>query len=130
MDANDSEPATVNQVKVAVWSIPRSASTIFAKCLCGIKDIVVFSELFSWAGAARSEYYKHPGKYLPDEVAGNEAIFEFAIAELKKTIQANVSPRRLSRVIFYRVFINVESIYWSTTNKLVQKVLGKVWYHK
>ena len=54
MDASDTESCQEKQVKVAVWSIPRSASTIFAKCLCGIKDIVVFSELFSWAGASRA----------------------------------------------------------------------------
>ena len=83
------------QVKVAVWCIPRSTSTIFAKCMCGVEGIVVFSELFSWAAATRGVFFNKTGKSLPDEVQGYEDIFEESVGVLQKTLQAKVSPERL-----------------------------------
>ena len=84
------------QIKVLLWTIPRSMSTILAKCMCGIEDVVVFSEVFSWPAGVRAFYTKNTGKHIPEDLEGNEAMFEEAIAELQKRMEATFSLRSMS----------------------------------
>ena len=75
-------------VKVALWSSPRSCSTVLTKCLSAIGGIEVFLELFSYAAIFRCTTRSLTGREQPRDVAfcGWYAVIEelFLSAQYKK----------------------------------------------
>ena len=90
-DETNAEP-----VRVALWCVPRSTSTIFSKCLCGVEDIIVFSELYTYAASCRSIFAATTGQDIPAELDGNDKLYEEANALWEKTTGSRISTERLS----------------------------------
>ena len=83
-------------VKVALWSSPRSCSTVLTKCLSAIDGLEVFLELYSNAATFRGTMKTLTGRELPLDLVGNEEVFEEANALWEKTVGYRYFPRRMS----------------------------------
>ena len=93
--ASSNPSQTKGPVKVALWCVPRSASTSFAKCICGIPDIEVHLEPYAYATTARNVFVA-AGGVLPAEYVGNEAMYEQANDAWEKNTGGRLFPRKMS----------------------------------
>ena len=67
-------------VRVALWCVPRTTSTVLTKCLCGIEDITVFFEQYTYNACFRSVYKTSMDQNLPAKLEGNEKAYQEALA--------------------------------------------------
>ncbi|XP_063959222.1 uncharacterized protein LOC135154912 [Lytechinus pictus] len=84
------------QVKVALWCIPRSRSTVLTKCLSAIEDIDIYFELYSVAALVGGCFETATGRKLPLKLDGNETAYEEAKDVWFKTTNMKIYPRRVS----------------------------------
>nr|XP_054767197.1 uncharacterized protein LOC129274410 [Lytechinus pictus] len=64
------------QVKVSLWCVPRSLSTVLTKCLSVIDGMEVYFELFSHADTASNVFESVVGRRLPFQLDGNEKDYD------------------------------------------------------
>ena len=84
------------QVKVALWCVPRSMSTVLTKCISAIDDMEVYFELYSYAASIGNLFESSTGRKLSLKLDGNEADYEKAIELAKKETNTTMIPRRIS----------------------------------
>ncbi|XP_063956430.1 uncharacterized protein LOC135154298 [Lytechinus pictus] len=84
------------QVKVALWGVPRTMSTVFAKCMSAIDEMEVYMELYSYSKTASGMLKSATGRELPRGLEGNEAVYAEAITAFVKEFNGILIPRRIS----------------------------------
>ncbi|XP_041483802.1 uncharacterized protein LOC121430554 [Lytechinus variegatus] len=84
------------QVKVALWGVPRTMSTVFAKCMSAIEEMEVYLELYSYSKTASGMFESATGRELPRKLDGNEAVYAEALEVFKSETNGILVPRRIS----------------------------------
>ncbi|XP_003723485.2 uncharacterized protein LOC100889781 [Strongylocentrotus purpuratus] len=84
------------QIKVALWCVPRSMSTVFAKCMSAIDEMEVYLELYSYSASVSGVFHSATGRVLPKKLAGNETVYEEALAVWKQETDSILNPKRIS----------------------------------
>ncbi|XP_054755471.2 uncharacterized protein LOC129261432 [Lytechinus pictus] len=84
------------QVKVALWGVPRTMSTVFAKCMSTIDEMEVYLELYSYSKTASGILKSATGRELPRNLDGNEAVYAEAITVFTKAFSGILMPKRIS----------------------------------
>ena len=87
---------TTKPGRVALWCLPRSTSTLLAKCLSAIDGIEVHLDVYSYASSCKGFYKTSTGRELPDGLVGNEAVYEEAIDIWEKNVGTKLIPRKMS----------------------------------
>ena len=100
MASNNHGQTSNGPVKVALWCVARSASTAFTKCICGIQDLEVHLEPYSYA-ATVSSIFAATGRELPVEYVGNGDVYEEANDAWKKTVGGRLFPRNMYMAVLY-----------------------------
>ncbi|XP_072174654.1 uncharacterized protein [Diadema setosum] len=84
MSADEPSLGRPRSGRAIVWCVPRSRSSILAKCMTGLPGNSVWLAHFSASEWLSSVYAEHTGKVLPDCYAGNEAVYVEAAAVMTK----------------------------------------------
>nr|XP_054752540.1 uncharacterized protein LOC129258265 [Lytechinus pictus] len=84
------------QVKVALWGVPRTMSTVFTKCISAIDGIEVYLELYSYSKTANGIFKSATGRDLPKKLEGNEAVYAEVVEVFKKETNSTLIPKRIS----------------------------------
>ncbi|XP_041478388.1 uncharacterized protein LOC121426231 [Lytechinus variegatus] len=100
------------QVKVSLWCVPRSLSTVLTKCLSVIDETEVYFELFSHADAASNMFKSIVGRRLPSQLEGNEKDYD-QMSELfnAMSIGRKIIQRRASFLDIKQDLENASSRY-------------------
>ncbi|XP_063965055.1 uncharacterized protein LOC135156456 [Lytechinus pictus] len=100
------------QVKVNLWCVPRSLSTVLTKCLSVIDGTEVYFELFSHADAASNMFESVVGRRLPSQLEGNEKDYD-QMSELfnAMSIGRKIIQRRASFLDIKQDLENASSKY-------------------
>ncbi|XP_054768972.2 uncharacterized protein LOC129276610 [Lytechinus pictus] len=90
------------QVKVSLWCVPRSLSTVLTKCLGAIDGMEVYFELFSYVELTSKMFESAMmGRKLPFKLVGNEKDYERMIEiwnanPMMVSADRKLIPRRIS----------------------------------
>ena len=83
-------------MKVAIWNVPRTASTVLTKCLSAIDGIEVFFELYTSSSIFRNYFLETTGRELPMDLTGNEALYDEAKTLCEEKYNLTLTPRKMS----------------------------------
>ncbi|XP_041461399.1 uncharacterized protein LOC121412689 [Lytechinus variegatus] len=89
-------PPIHRPIRVGLWCVPRSTSTVLTKCLSAIDGMDVYLEIYSYAALLRGYYSTSTGRQLPLDIVGNEAVYEEANDIWEKNVGYRMSSRWMS----------------------------------
>nr|XP_054773073.1 uncharacterized protein LOC129281156 [Lytechinus pictus] len=73
-----------SQVRVILWTFPRTRSTALTKCLSQIEGVEIWFEPYCFCSMAATEYRRVHGRELPTSYRGNETMFAEAARLVSK----------------------------------------------
>ncbi|XP_003730265.2 uncharacterized protein LOC100893046 [Strongylocentrotus purpuratus] len=88
-----------DQVRIILWTFPRTLSTALIKCLSQIDGVEIWFEPYCFCSMAAREYRRAHGRELPTSYAGNETKFTEAARLLSKVAlmpAGVIDPERLA----------------------------------
>ncbi|XP_054772315.1 uncharacterized protein LOC129280302 [Lytechinus pictus] len=95
--ADQGMATTTKPGRIGLWCVPRSTSTLLAKCLSAIEGIEVHLDVYSYASTFRGLYKTSTGKELPSDLNGNESVYEEANDVWEKNVgNRDLIPRKTS----------------------------------
>ncbi|XP_003729370.2 uncharacterized protein LOC100890253 [Strongylocentrotus purpuratus] len=112
MEGRSDELDVQPEVRVIVWSLPRTISTVLTKCVSFVDGINVHLEPYGYAHASWLGLQGFSHQELPVTYEGNEALFEQAAQIMGEFTKSKVDPKRLP-------FTTVQSELETATGKYV-----------
>ena len=93
MDDSVSKP-----VRIMIWSVPRSVSTAFTKCLSFIKGMEVWLAPYHYSNQAKDLFMaeNRDTERYPTEYEGAEEVFSKAAELLSGIVGCEVKPERIA----------------------------------
>lgn len=96
MEGRSDELDVQPEVRVIVWSLPRTISTVLTKCVSFVDGINVHLEPYGYAHASWLGLRGLAQQELPVTYEGNEALFEQAAQIMGAFTKSKVDSKRLS----------------------------------